>query len=191
MRQLLSHLIQSLKDNPLRRRRLRPAPTKRLPRTPRLEALEDRLAPASVTTAESGIVTGNVLSYANLPAPTSLVITINDAPQPLAIPSSTSWGALLTVSPSGDFSYDPNGAFAYLQDGEDRTDMFGYVVANADGDSATGRVTITVHGSNDAPLPNNDSNVTTVGIPVSFNVLTNDTDPDDDATSLVVSAVNG
>ena len=56
--------------------------------------------------------------------------------------------------------------------------------------SATGSVTITIQGANDAPVANDDTASTTEDASVSGNVLANDTDVDDPDTK-TVSDVNG
>ena len=53
--------------------------------------------------------------------------------------------------PDGSFSFDPNGDFEWLAEGESTTVSFVYEVEDADGDTGQATVTITVTGSNDAP----------------------------------------
>lgn len=55
-------------------------------------------------------------------------------------------------APDGSFSFDPNGEFEWLAAGESTQVSFVYEVTDADGDTGQGTVTITVTGSNDAPL---------------------------------------
>ena len=62
-------------------------------------------------------------------------------------------GALLTIRTDGTFDYNPNGAFDFLDTGEDGTETFTYTLSDgtaADTDTAT--VTITISGDNDAPI---------------------------------------
>ncbi|WP_407119456.1 beta strand repeat-containing protein [Bradyrhizobium sp. LMG 9283] len=107
----------------------------------------------------------------------------------------------------GDFSIDANGAWSYtgngahneLTAGQQVQDQF--TVTSQDG-TATGTVTVTITGTNDAPLAVNDTSVSpgataatekggtangSGGINGSGNVLTNDTDVD--SGSLTVSAI--
>ncbi len=70
---------------------------------------------------------------------------------PVVLPS----GALVTVDASGDFTYDPNGQFDDLQDGEFATDSFTYTID--DGlDFDIGEATITIFGLNEPPEPKDD-----------------------------------
>ena len=58
---------------------------------------------------------------------------------------------LVTDNGDGTFSYDPNGQFEYLAEGETTTDTFTYFVDDQfDGSMAT--VTVTITGQNDAPV---------------------------------------
>jgi VCBS repeat-containing protein len=60
-------------------------------------------------------------------------------------------GALLTVSPDGGFTYDPNGQFKYLLEGQTALDSFEYTVTDGQGGAAMATVTITVAGTNLPP----------------------------------------
>ena len=98
-------------------------------------------------------------------------------------------GALLTLNGSGTFSYDTNGQFEALNSGETATDSFTYTLIDGNGGSDTATATITINGNADAPDAVDDSVATDEETPVSGNVLTNDTDADQDP--LTVSEVNG
>ncbi len=101
-------------------------------------------------------------------------------------------GALVTVNANGSLTYDPNGAFESLDDGETATDTFTYRANDGTVDSNMATVTITISGRNDAPVAVNDSYATdedtVLTVPVA-GVLTNDTDADSDP--LTVSTVQG
>src|SRR5262249_55666079 len=60
----------------------------------------------------------------------------------------------VTDNGDGTFTYDPNGAFAYLAAGASATDHFRYTVTDAAGLTSTAMVTITVTGQNDTPSLN-------------------------------------
>ncbi len=60
-------------------------------------------------------------------------------------------GAILTYV-NGDLSYDPNGAFDYLNQGESATDSFTYTAVDSEGNSSTSTVTLTIDGVNSPPL---------------------------------------
>ena len=79
-------------------------------------------------------------------------------------------GAKLTLQSTGDFVYDPNGAFDYLDAGQIDTDSFTYQVEDGNGGTDTATVTIRITGTADAPVT---SNVSTSG--------------DEDATSISIT----
>jgi hypothetical protein len=60
------------------------------------------------------------------------------------------------------------------------TDSFQYTVTDSNGGMSNASATITVISVDDAPTSNNDSAYTTLGNPVWINVLSNDTDVDED-----------
>src|SRR4029079_9966436 len=52
---------------------------------------------------------------------------------------------------NGTFSYDPNGQFESLAQGDTETDNFTYNMYDSHGASSTRTATVTVHGENDGP----------------------------------------
>jgi len=79
----------------------------------------------------------------------------------------------LTVEADGSFTYTPNADY-------NGDDSFEYTIRDAGGLEATGSVSITIGGNNDAPVAVNDSATTAEDSPVSGNVLANDTDVDEE-----------
>ncbi len=87
----------------------------------------------------------------------------------------------------GSFTFDPNGEFEDLAEGETRDVTFVYEVTDANGDTDQATVTITVTGTNDAP-----SLAAGVGaavedgpsVTVDLTALGGDVDSDDDGSSL-------
>jgi len=67
---------------------------------------------------------------------------------PLTLPS----GAIVTVNADGSYTYDPNGAFDSLAEGQSTTDTFSYTTSGTTGVTDTATVTITIDGLNDAPV---------------------------------------
>ena len=61
-------------------------------------------------------------------------------------------GNLVLNIADGSFSYDPNGAFDYLDAGEQATETFSYTANDGSLDSNTVTATITITGVNDAPV---------------------------------------
>jgi VCBS repeat-containing protein len=90
---------------------------------------------------------------------------------------------VVQLNADGSFTYTPNAGFS-------GNDTFSYTVSDGRGGSDTAIVTVAVAGAvNTPPVGVNDTNTTDEDTPVNGNVLTNDTDADND--TLTVSAVNG
>jgi VCBS repeat-containing protein len=60
-------------------------------------------------------------------------------------------GALVTILADGSTTYNPNGAFEYLGQGQSATDSFTYTAVDDDGGTGSATVTVTVTGQNDGP----------------------------------------
>ncbi|AKU09376.1 PGF-pre-PGF domain-containing protein [Haloferax gibbonsii] len=118
------------------------------------DAAEPRLAPdnGSQTTRED-----TVLSIADGESADLLELgTATDAGHSLTVVNGTMFsdgrvltlgsGANLTVYGNGSWTYDPNGQFESLDDGENTTDNFTYTVSDVDGDTARGTITVTIIG---------------------------------------------
>ncbi|MGX5219730.1 VCBS domain-containing protein [Pseudomonas segetis] len=109
----------------------------------------------------------------------------------------------LTIGEDGEYRYRLDNSMAAVQAlraGNSLTDSFNYTVIDTAGATDTAVLTITIQGSNDTPVANNDSaaaveagglNNTTPGVNPSGNVLDNDTDVDRNGETLTVSAVAG
>ncbi len=87
-------------------------------------------------------------------------------------------GALLDVTETGSFTYDPNGAFETLASGEVATDGFEYTISDGNGGFDTASVTITIEGVNDAPVAVDDLVTTIKDNTVTGSALANDFDVD-------------
>ncbi|WP_313512703.1 retention module-containing protein, partial [Pseudomonas sp.] len=72
--------------------------------------------------------------------------------QPLGGTITLASGALLTVNADGSFSYNPNGKFDALTAGQVGKDSFIYTISDGHGGTDTATATITIIGTNDAPL---------------------------------------
>ena len=105
-------------------------------------------------------------------------------------------GAILTLNSDGSYTYDTNGKFETLRPGDTDTDSFTYTVSDGNGGTDTATATITINGANEAPSGSDDTyNGVTGNTPFSANaasgVLANDSDPDQPATGLSVTRVEG
>jgi subtilisin family serine protease len=121
----------------------------------------------TATTNEDTPVTFNILSNDSDPDGDPLSVT------------SVSNGTKGSVSLNEDntVTYTPNLNF-------NGTDSFTYGINDGRGGNATATVTVTVNGVNDDPLANNDTATTKINTAVVINVLSNDTDVDNDALSV-------
>jgi len=98
----------------------------------------------------------------------------------------------VTDNGDGTFSYDPNGQFDALADGESATDTFTYTVNDGNGGVVTETVTITITGTNDVPVidvDNTDAAVTGDEDTVITGTVSA-TDPDE-AVGLIYSVAAG
>ena len=156
----------------------------------------DNRAPDAVNdgyiVAEDAALNGNVLGNDSDPDGDQLTVTaVNGQAVSVGSQITLASGALLTVNANGTFSYDQNGAFDGLNDGQNGNDSFTYTAEDPSGLSDTATASITVNGStgNRAPDAVNDSYTSAEGAALNGNVLGNDSDPDGD--QLTVTAVNG
>ncbi|NVK22980.1 MAG: tandem-95 repeat protein [Kangiellaceae bacterium] len=91
---------------------------------------------------------------------------------------------VVTDNGDGTFTYDPAGAFEYLDVGEVGSDSFSYTLSDGV-DTASANVTLIVNGVNDAPVAGPDNGVRISDDPVIIDVLANDTDVDGDPLRIV------
>ncbi|MBL9156643.1 MAG: tandem-95 repeat protein [Verrucomicrobiales bacterium] len=102
-----------------------------------------------------------------------------------------SQGGLFSIDANGNVTFDPNGDFEGLAEGETRQTSFTYTVEDADGSTDTATVTVTVTGQNDAPITvgsianqtGNDSDVVNLNVGSAFG--------DPDATDTLTYSANG
>ena len=95
------------------------------------------------TDEDSSFTTANVLANDNDSdiGDTLTVTAVND----------TATTGLVTNNGDGSFTYDPNGQFESLAEGEIGTDTFSYTVTDEAGESSTATVSVEITGLNDAP----------------------------------------
>lgn len=102
-------------------------------------------------------------------------------------------GAVITVAPTGAYTYAPGAAFDSLASGDTDTDVVTFVISDGQGGQVASSLTLTINGENDAPVANPDAAITTEEDAVTFDVLGNDTDIDqgDVLTLVSVDSVTG
>jgi len=92
----------------------------------------------------------------------------------------------VTVNPDGTLSYSPNANYA-------GNDQISYTVVDGNGGSVTGKINVLITGETDAPNANNDEAQTDEDTKIDvIDVLSNDTDPDNDKLTVTqATADNG
>jgi len=103
-------------------------------------------------------------------------------------------GGLITVNADGSITFDPNGDFDNLQQGESAVTNLVYQIDDGNGGIDRAVITFTVNGVNDAPVAQNDSEMVNENAILSDTVLLdngNGVDSDVDSAALNITAVNG
>lgn len=126
---------------------------------------------------------------------TITVSQVDGAPAGVGNPVAASNGGLFTINANGTYIFDQNGEFDDLAVGEIRVTTITYQISDGEGGFDNATVTLSVTGTNDAPIALNDTGVTDEDTAISINaaaglITSNDSDPDTNDT-LVVSQVNG
>ncbi len=104
-----------------------------------------------------------------------------DATDVLTISAVDTTGTAGSVTNNGtDVTYDPNGQFDDLEDGESDTDSFTYTVSDGNGGTDTATVTVTINGITDIPPTAVDDSATLAEDPgaTAIDVLANDQNAD-------------
>jgi VCBS repeat-containing protein len=84
--------------------------------------------------------------------------------------------------------FNPGTAFDHLAQGATETVVLNYTMKDEFGATSSSTITLTITGTNDAPVANPDVASTGENSPVTVNVLANDTDVDDGAVKTVTAA---
>lgn len=107
----------------------------------------------SAATDEATVVTGNLLGNdGDVDRLDSIQVSgVNGAAADVGARVALNSGALVMVGADGNYSYDPNGAFDWLDAGESATDSFVYQIADGNGGYAAATVDIAITGIANAP----------------------------------------
>ncbi len=168
--------------------------------------VESGVNPGNTSFAGTPSASGNVLSNDTDPdaADTKTVSAVNGSAANVGSAIAGTYG-YVQISADGSYTYtldNARPATQALAQGQAASEVFSYVVRDAAGATSSSTLTITVTGTNDAPVANADSNAVVesgvnpgntafAGTPsASGDVLANDTDPDA-ADTKAVNAVNG
>jgi VCBS repeat-containing protein/CshA-type fibril repeat protein len=153
----------------------------------------------SVTEEGIPTITGNVVSTGagidRIGADTTKTpvtgISFAGSVKTLGIPFNSTYGSL-RLNANGSYTYtldNTNATVNGLNTGQILTETFSYTITDADGDTSTTTLTITINGKNDAPVAVNDTRIGVSGQPVIINVLSNDSDPENDINPATVKIV--
>ncbi|RNM05153.1 tandem-95 repeat protein, partial [Dickeya undicola] len=126
----------------------------------------------TATTAEDTPVTVNVLA--------------NDSDvdgDTLTVTAASAGHGTVVINANGTMTYTPNANF-------NGTDTVTYTVSDGVGGVATGSLTVTVTAVNDAPVAGTDTAATSQNIPVTVNVLNNDSDVDGDTLTVTAASAD-
>ena len=138
-----------------------------------LNASEDAAVMGNVITANDSDPDGDVLN----------VIEVAGNPANVGLPISGSTGGVFTINADGAVTFDPNGEFEDLALGETATSTIAYMISDGEGGTDTAIVTVTIEGTNDAPVvtgPLIDQNSADGNVAVSYDASTAFTDVDGD-----------
>ena len=126
-------------------------------------------------------VAGDNTAITNEDTPVSINVLANDTDadgDPLSV-------LAVTQGAHGVVSINPDGTLRYAPDANYHgADTFTYTVSDGFGGIDTATVGVTVTSVNDAPVANNDSASTEIGVPVDIDVAANDGDADGDPRTI-------
>ncbi|SFJ37360.1 Ig-like domain-containing protein [Jannaschia pohangensis] len=158
----------------------------------------DDAAPAagddSIVATEEAAVTVDLLGNDSDSDDDTLTLTeVRDAtgaPIPFDTPVTLPGGGILTISADGTGTFDPNGAFEALAEGESSPVVtLTYTVSDGQGGTDIGTATFRVDGVNDAPVAVADTATTAFDTPITVDVAANDTDVDGGAPTVIGASV--
>ena len=138
----------------------------------------------SETDEDTPITTGDVLANDTDPDEDSLTVDSIDTTGTLGV---------VTDNGDGTFTYDPNGQFEDLSDGEKATDSFKYTVTDGKGGMANGTVSITINGIDDTTEDTDSDGLQDDWEISNFGDLdeTGDGDPDQDGVTNLIEFQTG
>ncbi len=123
---------------------------------------------------------GNDIATTPPGSPITINVLINDTDPNGDIPTIVDF----TPPTVGEIVINPDGTITYTpDDGFTGTDTFTYTISDPAGNTDTGTVSVTVGDIDDdsaPPIAEDDNGNTPIGVPINFNVLVNDSDPNGD-----------
>ncbi|MEX0956670.1 MAG: tandem-95 repeat protein [Rhizobiaceae bacterium] len=119
------------------------------------------------------------------------ITEIDGNPVTFGVAMALASGALLTVNADGSYAYNPNGAFEALADSATDIDTFTYTVEDGQGGQATATATVSITGTNDAPVISSNGGGDNAAVTVDENTtaitIVNSTDVDGGAAQYSIS----
>ncbi|WP_108945281.1 retention module-containing protein [Shewanella halifaxensis] len=104
-------------------------------------------------------------------------------------------GATITVNADGSYTFNTNGAYDHLSQGELETLEFNYTITDEHGAMDTATVTINIVGTNDAPIAVGNNYEVNEGASITGNLITDDSgggvDSDAESNTLTITHING
>ena len=162
-------------------------------------AAEDSLVTDEDTIITASVFSDNGFGFDDDPEGDIFTVTAvngEGASSGVGVPVNGEGGGIFTISADGSLSFDPNGDFEGLNDGESSDTMVTYTIDDGNGGTSAADVIITVMGisSNEVPLAQNDAFDAGEASQVAGSVFDDngsgaDSDPDGDA--LTVTQVDG
>ncbi|MCU7842525.1 MAG: DUF4347 domain-containing protein [Candidatus Thiodiazotropha sp. (ex Monitilora ramsayi)] len=151
------------------------------------------------TVSENGFVSGNVITddsgsgIDSDPEGDPLQVTqVDGGAYTPGLPVTLASGAQVTFQSNGSYTYNTSGQFDGLGAGNSVDDSFTYQVSDGNGGFDTATVTITINGSNDAPVLDSASLTVSEGQTVTLSGANfGITDPDSSSFTYTVSGVTG
>ncbi|MEM8830022.1 MAG: Ig-like domain-containing protein [Cyanobacteria bacterium P01_G01_bin.19] len=143
----------------------------------------------SLRTPEDVLGTLNVLDNDSTSSDNSTltVIKVNDEESKVGTEITLTSGAKVKIESDGELTYDPNGSFNSLLDGDVDSDSFSYSIDDGKGGESTATVNVTIQGVTGNTDPNAIDDE--IEFPSNKNknifVLDNDVDPDGDSLKIV------
>ncbi|MBC7967581.1 MAG: tandem-95 repeat protein, partial [Fuerstia sp.] len=134
----------------------------------------------SNSTTENATTSGNVLTNDTDPDGDTLTVSaVNGVAGNVGSGVTGTNGGTFTINSNGGYTFNPGTAFDDLAAGQTRTTSVTYVASDNQGGTSSTTLTVTVTGTNDAPVSTPISNQTsTDSQTVSFSVAGNFSDPD-------------
>lgn len=145
----------------------------------------------NVLSVNDPVIAGDDSATTGEDTPVTIPVQANDSAGPANENQALTTSAV-SDPPHGTVVINPDGSVTYTPDLDyNGPDSFTYTVCDAEGSCATATVTVLVNMVNDPPVATDDAITTAEDTPVTFSVLSNDSDVDSNLNPASVSVVAG